>query len=104
MKVPSMKTPLGLWAAALISGALVGCASVPVDGDAVECGACDTLWIRLFESSGAPGLYRLNHDERHEPCTACRARAMEYFETGRLPDDCPVCHGRLGVRPVAVSR
>lgn len=84
--------------------ALAGCATLPADGDAVSCDVCDTLWIRLFDSSGAPGIYRLNHQARNKPCAACRSRAMEYFARGELPARCPKCGGRLALRPVTVNR
>ena len=83
---------------------LAACATVPVDGDAVECDACRTIWIRLYPSSGGPGIYRLNHEEKRQPCADCEKMAMRYFESGELPPRCPQCGGNLAVRPVNVTR
>lgn len=83
---------------------LAACATVPVDGDAVECDVCRTIWIRLYPSSGAPGIYRLNHVEKRRPCANCTQLALRYFETGRIPERCPQCGGHLAVRPVNVTR
>jgi DNA-directed RNA polymerase subunit RPC12/RpoP len=82
---------------------LASCATIPVQGEAVECDACRTIWIRLFPSSGAPGIYRLNHEEKHRPCANCGKLAMRYFQTGEIPARCPQCDGRLTVRPVNVT-
>ena len=83
---------------------LAACATVPVEGDAVECDACKTIWIRLYPSSGAPGIYRLNHDKKRKPCANCQKLAARYFETGGVPERCPRCGGNLVVRPVNVTR
>jgi len=83
---------------------LAACASVPVDGEAVECDLCRTIWIRLYPSSGGPGIYRLNHEEKRKPCADCGNLATRYFETGKLPPRCPQCGGNLVVRPVNVTR
>lgn len=79
------------------------CATVPPQGDAVECDACRTIWIRLFPSSGAAGIYRLNHDEKHRPCRNCERLAARYFESGEIPQRCPRCGGVLALRPVRVT-
>jgi hypothetical protein len=89
---------------AVLAVLLAACATVPIEGEAVECDACQTIWIRLFEASGSPGIYRLNHDENHRPCAHCAKLAMRYFETGELPPRCPQCGGNLTVRPVNVAR
>lgn len=83
---------------------LTSCATVPVEGDAVECDACRTIWVRLYPSSGAQGIYRLNHDEKRKPCANCQKLAMRYFETGEIPQGCPQCGGNIAVRPVNVTR
>lgn len=83
---------------------LAACATVPVEGDAVECDACKTIWVRLYPSSGAPGIYRLNHDEKRKPCASCQKSAVLYFETGGVPERCPRCSGKLALRPVSVTR
>jgi hypothetical protein len=83
---------------------LASCTSIPVQGEAVECDACRTIWIRLFPSSGAAGIYRLNHEEKRRPCANCTKLAMRYFETGEIPERCPQCGGNLAVRPVNVTR
>ena len=83
---------------------LTACATIPVEGDAVECDACKTIWVRLFPSSGGPGIYRLNHDEKRKPCASCQKLAMRYFESGGIPQRCPRCGGNLAVRPVNVTR
>ena len=88
---------------ALVMVLLASCATIPVQGEAVECDACRTIWIRLFPSSGAPGVYRLNHEEKHRPCANCGQLVMRYFETGEIPARCPQCDGRLTVRPVNVT-
>ncbi len=89
---------------AVLAVLLAACATVPIDGEAVECDVCQTIWIRLFESSGAPGIYRLNHEEKRRPCANCGKLAMRYFETGELPRRCPQCGGNLAPRPVNVTR
>jgi uncharacterized paraquat-inducible protein A len=83
---------------------LAACATVPVEGEAVECDACKTIWVRLYPSSGAPGIYRLNHDEKRKPCANCQKLAARYFETGEIPERCLRCSGKLVVRPVSVTR
>jgi hypothetical protein len=84
---------------------LTACSTLqPLDGDAVECDVCETVWIRLFPSSGAPGVYRLNHAEKRKPCRTCRALALNYFQTGEIPQRCPECGGNLTLRPVSVTR
>ena len=82
---------------------LAACATVPPQGDAVECDACRTIWIRLFPSSGAAGIYRLNHEEKRKPCRNCGRLAERYFETGEIPPRCPRCGGNLTLRPVSVT-
>ena len=88
---------------ALMIVLLASCATIPVQGEAVECDACRTIWIRLFPSSGAAGIYRLNHEEKHRPCANCEKLAMRYFQTGEIPARCPQCDGQLTVRPVNVT-
>ena len=82
---------------------LAACTTVPIMGEAVECNACRTIWIRLYPSSGAPGVYRLNHEENRRPCENCAKLAMRYFETGEIPARCPQCGGQVTVRPVNVT-
>ena len=88
---------------ALATILLAACATVPVQGEAVECSACRTMWIQLCPSSGAPGLYRLNHQEKSKPCVDCQKSAMAYFQAGKTPGKCPECGGTLTVRPVNVT-
>jgi hypothetical protein len=88
---------------ALATILLAACATVPVQGEAVECNACRTMWIQLCPSSGAPGLYRLNHQEKSKPCVDCQKSAMAYFQTGKTPAKCLGCGGTLTVRPVNVT-
>ena len=88
---------------AVLTVFLAACATVPVQGEAVECNACRTMWIQLCPSSGAPGLYRLNHQEKSKPCVDCQKSAMAYFQTGKSPGRCPGCGGTLTVRPVNVT-
>ena len=83
---------------------LVSCATLPPDGDAVECAACDALWIRLLPATGAAGVYRMKHEERPEPCARCEKLSASYFRTGEIPTRCPQCGGRLLLRPVNVTR
>ena len=92
--------PLG----AVLIALLAACATVPVEGEAVDCDACRTIWIRLDPSTGAPGIYRLNHDKKHKPCVRCQRLAMRYFEKTGVPARCPQCGGNLAVRPVNVTR
>lgn len=101
-----MKTlPLSAWAVACAALLLPACSTLqPLEGDAVECDVCETIWIRLFPSSGAPGVYRLNHEEKRKPCRTCRTLAMNYFQTGEIPNRCPDCGGNLTLRPVSVTR
>ena len=83
---------------------LAACATIgPRHGDAVACDVCDTFWIRLFESSTAPGVYCLNHRQGRQPCRTCQALAMNYFQTGKIPQRCPDCGGNLTLRPVVVT-
>ena len=89
---------------AVLAVFLAACATVPIEGEAVECDVCQTIWIRLFESSGAPGIYRLNHEEKRKPCANCTKLAMGYFESGKIPESCRQCSGNLSVRPVNVTR
>ena len=92
------------WAAVCALLPLTACSTLqPPDGDAVECDACDTIWIRLFPSSGAPGVYRLNHGEKRKPCGSCGKLALGYCETGQIPKRCPDCGGNLTLRPVDVT-
>jgi hypothetical protein len=90
----------------LASALLLGACSTmePLHGDAVVCDVCDTIWIRLFETSGAPGVYRLNHEAKRRPCRTCEALAMNYFSTGEIPKRCPECGGQLALRPVTVTQ
>lgn len=83
---------------------LAACATVPVEGDAVNCDACRTMWIRLYSSSGAPGIYRLNHDEKHPPCLRCQGLAVRHFEGSGLAPRCARCGGNLALLPVRVTR
>jgi hypothetical protein len=93
------------WAAMATVFLLTACSTLqPLDGDAVACDVCDTIWIRLFESSGAQGVYRLNHEVKSKPCRTCQALAMNYFKSGQIPKRCPDCGGNLTLRPVTVTR
>ena len=82
---------------------LASCATVPVQGEALECNACRTMWIRLYPSSGAPGIYRLIHGEKSRPCESCQKVAMDCFQTGKSPQKCSECGGVLTLRPVNVT-
>jgi len=82
---------------------LASCATVPVQGEALECSACRTIWIRLYPSSGAPGVYRLIHGEKTRPCENCQQLAMACFQTGKAPKKCPECGGVFTMRPVNVT-
>lgn len=82
---------------------LASCATVPVQGEALECNACRTMWIRLYPSSGAPGVYRLIHGEKTRPCGSCQKLAMACFQNGKSPEKCPECDGVFTVRPVNVT-
>ena len=80
---------------------LAACCTVPApDGEAVECDACETLWIHMFPPVEPPGLYRLNHAKQWRACSACEGYAERYFRSGKIPAFCPRCRGRLAVRPV----
>ncbi len=93
------------WVAAFAVLLLAACSTLqPLEGDAVQCDVCDTIWIRLFESSGAPGVYRLNHEVKRKPCRTCQALAMNYFQSGEIPKRCADCGGNLTLRPVNVTR
>jgi len=92
------------WVAVAAALLLAACTTLePRHGDAVSCDVCDTIWIRLFDSSGAPGVYRLKHEEKRRPCRTCQALAMNYFQTGKLPKHCPECGGNLMLRPVVLT-
>lgn len=82
---------------------LASCATVPVQGEALECSACRTIWIRLYPSSGAPGVYRLIHGEKTRPCENCQQLAMACFQTGKAPKKCLDCGGVFTLRPVNVT-
>jgi hypothetical protein len=82
---------------------LAACATVPSDGEAVQCEACDALWIRLRPASGAPGIYRASHAKRWQACPWCEALAIAYLQGGRRPERCVECGGELSVRPVNVT-
>jgi len=82
---------------------LASCATVPVQDEALECDACQTMWIRLYPSSGAPGVYRLIHGEKTKPCENCQQLAMACFQTGKAPKKCPECGGVFTMRPVNVT-
>lgn len=83
---------------------LAGCASVPADGEAVECDVCRALWIRLYPANGPEGVYRLNHDRSRELCAGCESSAVRSFQTGEIPVSCRQCGGRLTARPVNIAR
>jgi hypothetical protein len=84
---------------------LGGCAALPVDGDAVECNRCQTMWIRLYAKTSAPGLYRLDEREgRTAPCSRCQKLSVQFFESGVLPRLCSDCGGALEPRTVNVVR
>jgi hypothetical protein len=88
---------------ALLTIFLAACATVPVQGEALECNACQTMWIRLYPSSRAPGVYSLIHGEKSRPCGNCQKLAMACFQTGKSPQKCPECGGVFTVRPVNVT-
>jgi hypothetical protein len=84
---------------------LGGCAAVPVDGDAVECNKCQTMWIRLYAKTSVPGLYRLDEREGNaSPCSRCEQLSVQFFESGALLRRCPDCGGMLGARTVNIIR
>jgi hypothetical protein len=89
-------------AAAIFLG---GCAAVPVDGDAVECNRCQTMWIRLYAKTSAPGLYRLDEREGEaSPCSRCEQLSLQFFESGALRRRCADCGGTLEPRTVNIIR
>jgi hypothetical protein len=99
------KSRVFLLCAMMAAHILGGCAALPVDGDAVECNRCQTMWIRLYAKTTAPGLYRL--DERGgaaAPCPRCEQFSVQFFESGVLPRLCPDCGGSLEPRTVNVLR
>jgi hypothetical protein len=83
---------------------LAACTTIPSDGAAVQCEACDTLWVRLLPASGAPGLYGLNYEKRWQACSDCEKLAMAYFGGARLPECYSKCGGKLSEQPVKVTR
>jgi hypothetical protein len=102
----SMNKLTGLVVAAIGAAfALVSCATLPADGDAVECDACQAMWIYLSSSTPAPGLYRLNgNGDKRPTCARCQGIAVGYFESGGLLERCPDCGGRLRARGVDIIR
>ena len=83
---------------------LAACVTIPADGEAVQCAACDALWIRLLPVSGAPGIYRANHAKRWQACAACEEFSLAYFAGGRLPERCLECGGKLSAQGVEVTK
>ncbi|MFM8657030.1 MAG: hypothetical protein ACKOD5_07860 [Chthoniobacterales bacterium] len=84
---------------------LGGCAAVPVDGDAVECDRCQTMWIRLYAKTSAPGFYRLDEREgKASPCARCEQLSVQFFESGALLRRCADCGGMLEPRTVNIIR
>jgi len=82
-----------------------GCAAVPVDGDAVECDRCQTMWIRLYAKTAAPGFYRLvERESKMSPCARCEHLSVQFFESGALLRRCPDCRGILEPRTVNIVR
>ena len=96
----------GLVVAAISAACLlVSCATLPADGDAVECDACQAMWIYLSSGTPAPGLYRLNgNGDKRATCARCQKIAVGYFESGGLLQHCPDCGGRLRARGVDIIR
>ena len=93
---------IGLLVALIV---LVSCATLPADGDAVECDACKAMWIYLSSATPAPGLYRLESDGSKQPiCKRCQEMAVRYFEQGSPPQRCADCGGRLRARGVDIVR
>jgi DNA-directed RNA polymerase subunit RPC12/RpoP len=87
---------VGLWSA--------GCVSIPPDGDALDCSACETMWIRLLPATGTTAYYRAKREKAPSSCANCQTLAAKYFETGEVPRACPQCGGKIIVRPVNVVR
>ncbi len=84
---------------------LAACCTVPPPvGEAIECDACETLWIHMFPPVDPPGLYRLKHGKNWRACSACERLAETYFRSGKIPAFCPRCRGNLEVRPVAFEQ
>ena len=83
---------------------LAGCRTVPVDGEAVECSRCETIWIRLYAGSPAPGIYRAAQREGRSPCSRCEQLSVQFFESGALRRTCRECAGQLRPRLVNVAR
>jgi len=75
-----------------------GCATIPpagIDGVAVECTACDTVWIRLDRPRELAGIYRIQHDATREVCPDCEKLARQFLRTGQAPAQCSSCGGML---------
>ena len=85
---------------------LTACSTLrPLDGDAVECDACQAMWIYLSSGTPVPGLYRLNgNGDKRATCARCQKIAVGYFESGGLLQQCPDCGGRLRARGVDIIR
>lgn len=94
------KLPLLLLATALLSA----CLTVEPDGGAVECSACEMIWLRLDPSTGIPGTYLVAHGKRRKPCRSCVKAAEAFFDGRQLEPQCSHCGGNLAFRAVNIIR
>lgn len=75
----------------------VGCATVAPesDGIALECNACRTMWIRIYQPGPITGDYRIEHERGRKVCPACEKIGLHFVRTGEAPAGCEVCGGTL---------
>ncbi|MBU3665975.1 MAG: hypothetical protein FGM15_08905 [Chthoniobacterales bacterium] len=88
----------------LASAFLPGCLTVEPDGGAVECSACEMIWLRLDPSTGIPGTYLVAHGKKRRPCRSCARIAEAFFGGAELQPRCQRCGGGLAYRAVNILR
>jgi hypothetical protein len=82
---------------AVMLAMLGACATVPsdYDGAAVECDACQAMWIRLDRPRGLAGLYTIRHRPDRELCAECNRMVRRCLRGGPCPETCEACQGNL---------
>lgn len=87
---------------ALAALTLTGCLALKPDGRAIECSACEAIWLKLEPEAGFPGVYRVIHGSRRKPCRTCERRATAFLDGAPALTHCPDCGGELAYRPVII--